>query len=306
MKKKFSMPRERAAVGIAVMALMVSVGVSWSMRAMVRRVKSIPVALRLSKAEYRPLDTPAAIGHADSWVPPSAQSAGSEWIYEVFTPPVVFYDRQAASFSVTPAGASRGDEREFPFRLVKIERELFRVQLSGYAGTPGTYTAIFTRPGKPGALLVREGERLKEAGLILRHFAIKKRTNGKAAGGAGFEIVAQAELQDERSGAITLLDSQSKKYDDAPVATVHLSGPPDGLRQVREGEVIANDGGTYRISHIRSDPAEIIVTREQSGLPSESKRLRPVDSKPSPPVNISATPAKSPFRPATGIADNIK
>jgi hypothetical protein len=224
----------------------------------------------------------------------------------VFTPPVVFYDRQAASFSVTPAGASRGDERDLPFQLVKVERELFRVQLSGYAGTPGSYTAIFTRPGKAGALLVREGERMKETGLMLRHFEIQKRANGKTAERGSFEIVAQAELQDERSGAITLLDSESKKYDDAPVATVHLSGPPDGLRQVREGEVIANDGGTYRISHIRSDPAEIIVTREQSGQLLESKRLRPADSNPAPPVNISATPAKSPFRPATGIADNIK
>ena len=158
MRRFFATQYERIVVGVAVMALAVSCGISWSMRVDVRRIKSVPVGLHLVNADYRPSALPAAVERKQPWVAPSAQSAGDGWIYEVFTPPVVFYDRQAASFSVTPAGAARGDDREFALELISVRRELFRVQLSGYAGVPGSYTAIFTRPGKPGPLLARENE----------------------------------------------------------------------------------------------------------------------------------------------------
>ena len=300
------MQHERIAVGVAVIVLAMSFGISWSLRPEVRRIKSVPVALHLAKADYRPAALPAAVGHRESWTTPAAQSAGSEWVYEVFTPPVVFYDRQAASFSVTPAGTSRGDSREFALELVAVRRQLFRVQLSGYAGASGSYTAIFTRPGKPGPLLAKENERLKDVGLVVKRFTLEKREIGKTPGDPGFEIVARAELQDERSGAITVLDSESKKYDDTMVATVHLSDLSVATREVREGDLISSGGYAYRISQIECDPAGIIVTREQPGLPPATKLLRPVDSKPSQLVNLPENPAKSLFRPATGIVGNTK
>ncbi len=306
MKNFFVMQYERIAVGFAVMALAVSFGVSWSLRTDVRRIKSVPVALRLGKAEYRPAVFSAAIERGEPWAPPSAQSAGNEWIYEVFTPPVVFYDRQAARFSVTPARASRGDDREFAIQLLSVRRELFRVQLNGYAGTAGAYTAIFTCPGKPGALLTKEGERLKEVGLVLKHFAIEKRVIERKEVSKSFEIVAVAELQDETSAAVTVLDSVSQKFDDALVASVQLSDSPDATRDIREGDLISSGGDGYRISRLHCDPAEITVTRERPGLPAATTLLRPVDAKPSQPMSILESPSKSPFRPATGIVDNVK
>ena len=168
MNKFFGAQYERIAVGVAMVALAVSLGLSWSLRADLRRIKSVPAVLHLARVDYRPAALPAAVEREQSWTTPPAQSAGNEWIYEVFTPPVVFYDRQAARFSVTPVGASHGDDREFAFQLISVRRELFRVQLSGYVGAPGSYTVIFTRPGKPGPVLARENERLKDVGLVLK------------------------------------------------------------------------------------------------------------------------------------------
>ncbi len=306
MNKFLATQYERIAVGVAAMALAVSLGISWSLRADVRRIKLVPVTLHLAKADDRPALLSVAVKPEEPWATPPAQSAGKEWIYEVFTPPVVFYDRQAARFSVTPAGALRGDDREFAFQLVGVRRELFRVQLSGYAGAPGSYTAIFTRPHNPAVLLVRAGERLKEVGLVLQHFAIEKRTTVEHDHRPGFEIVAVAELQDERSGTITVLDSVARKFDEALVATVHLSDSPGATREVRERDLFSNGGCAYRVSHIQCDPAEIIITREPPGLPPATKPLRLVEAKPPQPASISESPTKSSFRPATGIVDNDK
>ncbi|MEO6993716.1 MAG: hypothetical protein ABI273_08810 [Lacunisphaera sp.] len=304
MKKLFVTQYERLAVGLAVMALVMSLGLSWSLRADLRRIKSVPVTVHLAKVADQAVALTAAVEVEAPWTIPPAQSAGSEWKYEVFTPPVVFYDRQAGRFSVTPAEASRRDDGEFAVQLRSVERKLFRVQLSGYAGTPGSYTAIFTRPGQSAPLLVRENALLEEVGLILKHFAIKKRAIEKTGGGQSFEIVAQAELQDERSGAITVLDSHSKKYDDALVAIVQLSDGPHSTREVREGDLISSGGHDYRISQIQADPAEMVVAREQAGLPAATKVLHLSEENSPAPSHISGNPLKSSFRPATGIVDN--
>jgi hypothetical protein len=113
-------------------------------------------------------------------------------------------------------------------------------------------------------------------------------------------------LQDERSGAIIVLDNVVQKFDDALVATIHLPGSSDVTSEVREGDLISSGGDAYRISHLQSDPAGMIVTREQSGLPVGTKLLRPIEGKQSMPANISENPTKPPFRPATGIVDNVK
>ena len=60
------------------------------------------------------------------------------------------------------------------FELLEIKREPYRLQLAGYYGAPGGYTAAFVSPGSPDTWLAREGHRFEALGLILKEFALKK------------------------------------------------------------------------------------------------------------------------------------
>ena len=45
---------------------------------------------------------PPRVAPKPSWAKPAAQSEGGGWVYEVFTPPVIYYNAAARSFAVTP------------------------------------------------------------------------------------------------------------------------------------------------------------------------------------------------------------
>jgi hypothetical protein len=99
---------DKIVLGTVGLILAASWGMTWSLRSDRRRIKSIPVAMHLTKSDFQSAISPGAAPAKSTWSNPAAQSTGKEWVFEVFTPPVVFYDpRTAVFFGDTPNGRFR-------------------------------------------------------------------------------------------------------------------------------------------------------------------------------------------------------
>ncbi|AOS45563.1 hypothetical protein Verru16b_02646 [Lacunisphaera limnophila] len=211
------------------------------------------------------------------WTSPSAQSEGADWRYEVFTPPVIYYNAAARSFAVTPPQyAAEATETVFGLELLAVKRAPYRLQLAGYIGAPGDYLAAFVSSEVPQTLLVRPGRRLEPLGLTLQRFDVRKIAIESDAPGPVYDIAAQAVLLDEQTGAEVLLDSRETKFTDTPLAVFQAPDGKGPARELQAGDSFSDSDATYRIERIQLDPPEVIVARSTPGLAvPETRILRP-------------------------------
>ncbi len=209
-----------------------------------------------------------------AWPKAPAQSQGSGWLYEVFTPPVIYYNTVARSFAVTPpqSPAEPGGV-VFGLELLAVRLEPYRLQLLGYFGVPGDYLVAFVSPQSPETLLARAGRRFDQLGLTLKSFDVRKVTVESSEPGPVYDVAALAVLMDEQTGAEVVLDSRSRKLTDTPLAVFKLPGIAGKSHELHEGDTFAFDGATYRIERIQLDPPEVIVTRTMPGLPVPEMRV---------------------------------
>ncbi len=307
-KRFFILYYDRLLVGFALVALIVSVGWFWQAQGEVRRIRAQPVAVRLSNSAYQPVVLRPAAPASERWAKPTAQAAGAGWVYELFTPPVVFYHQKSATFTVIPPLDSTETNAPFTLELVSVKRELYRLQLAGYFGEPGAYTVVFTNPNAPGTVRAREGERLVDLGVLIKQFSVTRVALERQGASTGFEVAAQVELLDKHTGAAVMLDSRSQKFTEAPVALVRFSASTGSSnRAVREGEEFSDRGYIYRIERINPVPAEVTVTRTQPGVAlSETKILHPSIDTSAPRKALAQDSTHSLPRLATGLVTKEK
>lgn len=283
----------------------VAAGCAWSWRRQpdVRRVRSEPEQAILAGAAIVPA-APAPLPAKAAWERPPAQSQGGGWLYEVFTPPVIYYHAAARSFAVTPPHyAPEATDTVFGLELLAVRLAPYRLQLAGYFGTPGDYLAAFVSTEVPQTLLAREGRRFEGLGLTLKRFDVRKvAVETDAPGPVSYDIAALAVLLDEQTGAEVVLDSRATKLTDTPLAVFQA---PDGQgrpRELHEGDTFSEADATYRIERIQFDPPEVVVARTAPGLPvPETRILRPAGAS-SGPMAGQAGRRLPPRLPAQGVA----
>jgi len=279
----------------------------WQQQADVRRVRAQAVVAQLAGASYEVANLHAPDLTAATWPKAPSQSHGRGWLYEVFTPPVIYYNTLAKSFTVTAPGMPGESGADFGLELVGVKREPYRLQLVGYVGSPGDYRAAFVSSAQPETLLVREGRRFADLGLTLKSFDVKKVLVEHGDAWPVYDIAALAVLLDDRTGADVVLDSRARKFTDTPLAVLQSAGGDGKPREFHEGDTFSDDTSTYRVERIQLDPPEVVVARQVPGLPQpETKVLHPASaSKPGDQLTAQA-PTQFPDRPTTGLATNGK
>ncbi len=296
---------ERLVLGIALVGVLASGSWWWRQQPSLRALRNEQAAVALTgenyvAAKFRPLaSAPVA------WTKPPAQSHGPGWVYEVFTPPVIYYHASARSFAVTPPSSLAEGGLAFGLELLDVKRELYRLQLLGYIGGQGDYLAAFVSSQVPQTLLARAGKRFADLGLTFSEFTVRKVNVGDDPALPVYDISAVATLQDEATGAVVRLDNRVRKYTDTPLAVLR-SGPKAKLREVREGDVFQDDSATYLIERIQLDPPEVVVAKQVVGLPyPETRVLRPVGGDA---MARKTTPVQKLFREGaeTGVATTAK
>src|SRR4051812_12143893 len=189
---------ERVTVGVMLVIVLISVGWSWHWHGEIKKIRASSTVIHLPNVGYQPVGWPASFSKKEEWLAPPSQSTGDRWIYELFTPPAVFYDGTNHRFTVTGASDPAKTSPSFPLELIAVRRELYRVQLGGYFGEPGAYTAVLSQPGKPEALFAKQGTSLADQGLTLRQFSVHRTPRVGGLGSDISEPIALAELHDER------------------------------------------------------------------------------------------------------------
>lgn len=265
---------EKLLVAAAVAAVLAGAAWAWRASPGLRAVQAEAVQPALAGKAYAPAALRKHVLEAAAWPKPAPQSAGSGWLYEVFTPPVIYYNAAARSFAVTPPGADAPvGAGEFGLKLLAVKFEPYRLQLAGYFGSPDDYLAAFVATGSPETVLARTGRRFEQLGLTLTGFEVKKVVVSHDDPWPVYDVAALATLHDERTGEQVVLDSRQRKLTDTPLAVFQPAAAGGRPRELHEGDTFVEEGATYRVERIQVEPAEVVVARVVPGLPVPDRRV---------------------------------
>lgn len=188
------------------------------------------------------------------WDPPPAQSAGAEWVFDVFTPPVIHFNTRTEEFIIeeTP-GTPRAP---FGVELVDVRQALYRIQVLGYAGQ----AAILENRETGQIVHAREGQEYPEFEITVRSFKIEKKQIHHPGETPVTENVARVVIFDQRLNQDITLRSEERRKEEEVSALFRAVNDPNREFDVEEGDSFTHDGFTYTVEEL-SPPARASVTR---------------------------------------------
>lgn len=230
----------------------------------------------------------------EAWESPESQTRGEEWMFDLFTPPVIYYDPVTREFAVTPPNykPKSDDDRLwslFDLALVEVRLRPYPLQLVGYAGDPGSFVAYFEDVSSGRITLIREGATNEEYGVSLigfeeRQVEVLDERSMPVRQGLGV-----ARLMDHASGLeINLTNRETKMFSDLEAR----------VRDLRDGRVLTLKSGSrvemedcdYLIGDLSTDPEQASITKiSKDGLRRFTLVLSPISQS-----NGESSPAKTP------------
>ena len=202
------------------------------------------------------------------WTEPAAQRRGHGWVYDVFTPPSLYYDPRARVLSAMPATeAAQADPAEAApdLELLAVRRGPFRLQLVGYAGGADDRRGIFANIDTGETVIGREGERLSGQGLTVKSLSLKFPVAGSAGSAGTGDPVATAIVTDESTDEEMVLTNREQCLSGAPVGLFMSRKTPGLRRELREGESLTVNGVNYCIERIELQPPQVVVVSTGPG-----------------------------------------
>lgn len=145
------------------------------------------------------------------WVDPVAQDDDGRELYDVFTPPKIWWDEATKTFIFQPP---KEDEPipPFGFRFVSIERELFRVQLEAYfealSGNFDDATVSLFNYETNQAFRGKVGDRFPEHQVEIMDFVVEKVVDEQGL----ISRVPSVTIKDEVSGENIVLTTAERLY----------------------------------------------------------------------------------------------
>lgn len=215
----------------------------------------------------------AGLPMVQPWPPPPVQSRSGEWVYDLFTPPEIFYDARLAKFTVTsPVTELAEDKSGAPdgelfadLRVVDVKQIPFRLQLIGYVKTNDGYTGLFENRTTGGVLLAPQGRILPELGLVIEGIDLRPDEMSVSGKMAGSQLLAVASIRDAETGELVVLTTAAQCFAPKARATLVAFDPSPTQREVEEGDVWEIGGVTYEIEKIHVSPAAVVIKRQDGG-----------------------------------------
>lgn len=266
-------------------------------------IASTNPAAGIELARYEPPAMQVPTISTAAWPDPEPQAQtrgrGREWVFDVFTPPVIYYNRQTSEFTVTPPVVNapvvaRTDET-FDVSLLRVRQEPYRIQLVGYAGSQDSYLATFELADTGETVIGRAGSSFDErrGSFTVRSFDLRKLTTAVRDSMPVVETVAVAVIRDERTGREETLTTLERKMMPRLQAVLRLNTNPPEDRAVREGSSVEVNGRSYLVIQLSLNPPQAVVSRRapDSLGASETRTLQPV---PDPTGSQSLADARTP------------
>ena len=256
--------------------------------------------------------TPLTLTPAESrqWPDARAQSAGENWIFDVFTPPVIYYNVETKQFTVTvpvptPVKVDDGsttdthtvEQNPFGLTLVKVTQPLFRLQLVGYIGEGPTARGNFENQLTQQVFFGTTGKKIPELNLEIVSFSAERRRI-KVEGGTELVVTeATATVRDTVTGVETTLDAKVR----TPEGPLNVTfKKPDGTELVaKSGDVLTVGANTYTVGELKLTPPSAVVTKSGGKLtsPQTETLLVPPPAPPPAATSQGTDPATHPDAP---------
>lgn len=218
-----------------------------------------------------------------SWRPAESQSRGDDWVFDVFTPPVIYYDPSSRELAVTPPSMQAVDAGEnqwaaFDIELIEVRQRPYKLQLVGYAGSRGSYIAYFENAETGSLVYLTEGEEEPELGVRLNSFQEQQIEIPREGDTPVVQSVGVARVADYASGQeFSLTNMETKMYADLE-AKIRLL-PAGVVRFVQIGSRLELETGDYLIEDLSAQPPEAMITKiSKDGARRYSRTLTPAAS----------------------------
>jgi hypothetical protein len=226
-------------------------------------------------ADYQPEPaTPMSI-ETQVWDKAPSQTSGKEWIYDVFTPPVIYYNPVTLHFTVSPPEFDRPivlTDDPFDLELLEVRPQPFRVQLVGYVGRDDDHLATFENVSTGETMMGRPGSRFENVGITRRSFELKQETIPSSSRSPVFDTVAVAVVYDEETGQDRVLTDKTKAMLPGPEAVFRISGKPIIEYLLKEGAEIRSGTQVYTIEALILSPSQATVRLTDPALPEPIQR----------------------------------
>ncbi len=196
------------------------------------------------------------------WPEPRAQSRGREWLYDLFTPPAIFWDPRGPTLrAVASAERVAAGPAEVPpdLELLQVRRGVFRVQLVGYAGGPDGLRGIFADTTSGETAVGRCGERLAGPQVTVRRLRLERRQTEANGDTAERETAAIAVVVEDGADREIELTTRGPCLAGAPVGLFGSRRVREFRREARAGESFTVNGASYWVEQIDLRPPQAVV-----------------------------------------------
>lgn len=232
--------------------------------------------LVLTAAAYVPAAVDAPVVKTIDWDAPVALARGRDWLYDLFTPPEIFYNSRTRQFAVSaPLTGDEAAEAPFGLELVSVRPEPFRLQLIGYVGGVGEARGIFENRRTGEVFLASAGHRVADLALEIKGFTVRAEPVVIPESMSFSQRVATATIHDLRAKRDLTLTQRERHFTGNVFGVVALEAE-SAPREVLAGDTLKSGASSYRIERIVMEPASIEVTKTAPDLAAPVRRTLPL------------------------------
>ena len=227
---------------------------------------------------YQNEEIPSAQTQEASWPEPTSQSAGPEWIYDVFTPPEIYIDQDG---NFVPTGWKPAPPpTPFGVYLSDIVREPYRIQLEGYIeedrSDPSKSLLLLFDEDAQKQVRVRPGNESVDSEFEVISFNITRLrdTDGN------IEIEANANILDKRTGQNVLLIHGQRLFLEDVKIVIRSDESPNFIKEITEVPLIfEGPSGEYTLQELNLDESTVLVKKHATDTEPAEMRILKVRSK---------------------------
>ena len=164
-------------------------------------------SLQAAENPYDPIPVPDTVAEPASWPAPGAQSSGPDWVYDVFTPPMIYIDEDGNFIPEPPRDPTKTEP--YGLYLAEMEREPYRIQMQGFSGDrdkPEEAVLFFFDEERQLRFFIREGQTNEESEVEVLDFSIEREIDEDN----NVEVTAIATILDKRTGEEIELNDEER------------------------------------------------------------------------------------------------
>ena len=239
------------------------------------KAEIMPINAVTEKHPYIPVKLASKNHEMKPWDGPVSQSSGKNWIFEVFTPPIIFFDPRSNEWTLEPPVEGIEKDKPLGLELLVFQRELYRLQYNGYlivlaGGVMDTMILIDnleTEKGNYG----RVGQRFENDQFYILSFDVKRFLveSDNPIQTPYFNEQIRLVVFDERLGEEITLTGNKKKFKPQVKAVIRLIEDPIQTVTVGEGESFIIAESEYKCVEIDLASNSVRVRRDLSAPANE-------------------------------------